>query len=255
MNNIIKSQIYKTIHNKIIWFALIATCMLNSMSLFDFLILEDVKLTGSFMAANGIAAGISALLFVLISSGIIIGSDFLDKTINYEVMAGHKKIEIFLGRYIVALVTGILGTFIIINLLPMIFTIANGWGNQIAVHDLLVRIAMIMLVIIRMVSIMAGISFILKNQFAAIAVLSIFGMVEFTGYMMQIFPDKLSAILVVPHVYDLLEMSSKITKQGQLVFEGRLATDTIVSTILINGLLSVIVIVFGLQYFKKTDME
>lgn len=68
-----------------------------------------------------------------------IGKDMGDKTINYEVMAGHSRGEVFAARVILAFAWDI-GLCILVSAIPIgIVTLINGWGRNVVFADIAAR--------------------------------------------------------------------------------------------------------------------
>ena len=78
-------------------------------------------------------------LMACILGATAVGMDMGDKTINYEILSGHSRAEVFMARVIVAIAWSV-GVTVVVSALPIaIFTIANGWGPNVVFVDVLMQ--------------------------------------------------------------------------------------------------------------------
>ena len=99
------------------------------------------NITPSFIVVSqllGMIFGFSYLGITIISCKAM-GMDGSDKTINYEIMSGHKRFKVFAGRVISGIVWGTI-LILIINSIPiLVFYLKNGWGKETEPLDVVIR--------------------------------------------------------------------------------------------------------------------
>ena len=103
---------------------------------------EGLKsVTASFLVGSqllGMVYGFSYLGIIIISCKAM-GMDGSDKTINYEIMSGHRRFKVFAGRVISGIVWGVILVLIIDSLPVLVFCLANGWGKETDPFDVIIR--------------------------------------------------------------------------------------------------------------------
>ncbi|MDE5873976.1 MAG: ABC transporter permease subunit, partial [Lachnospiraceae bacterium] len=141
MWNIMKAQNYQIKGDNLIIYGLLFSLLLPVAGL----LLDDTALdymTGSVYAVSMFS--FLPYIFMIISLIIvtrIIGWDMNDKTINYELLSGHSRAQVFFGRVIMSLVWTIIASVIVAVIPLVIFTIINGWGHSLKVSDFAIRFA------------------------------------------------------------------------------------------------------------------
>ena len=109
-------------------------------------------LTPSFMVGTQLLGMIFAFSFVGITiiSCKAMGMDGSDKTINYEIMSGHRRFKIFAGRTIAGIMWGTVLILIIDSIPVLVFYLANGWGKETDPLDIIFRMLLLFFPILRL---------------------------------------------------------------------------------------------------------
>lgn len=94
---------------------------------------------------------------------LVVGRDFADKTINYEVLFGHSKREIYFSRVLVALLYGFFMFVAGLGLPILIVILKNGFGPNVVFQDLLAKWAVGLCIFFRMMAENIFFSFLLMN--------------------------------------------------------------------------------------------
>lgn len=89
-------------------------------------------------------------IFLAVSVGLFSSRDFNDKTINYEIMNGHKREHVFYSRAIVTLILGTFGSAFMLIAVPAVIAIGRGWGTSISFGTMAMKVGLIMLLFMRM---------------------------------------------------------------------------------------------------------
>lgn len=111
MKGIIKAQFFQIIRDKVVRGMLFValTMQVLIVMLPIWLDNESVTTAGEFFATQDGVTISFPMFFLIVVTGQICGADFLDKTHNYELMIGHRRHEVYLGRVIPALLVGGVG--------------------------------------------------------------------------------------------------------------------------------------------------
>ena len=128
MKQIVKSQIYELKSSRILYLILIILSFLQISLWWGEYSLETSKPLCDYIAQNsGIFVPI-ALAFGICFTGFAFCNDFLDKTVNYEILNGHKRKDVYFSRAIISIIGGTVGTILIL-MIPLfvlqLFVIRN----------------------------------------------------------------------------------------------------------------------------------
>ena len=259
MRNIIKSQFFQIVRDKVIrWMLVIAISMQILIILLpDWLGTGKATTTSEFFAVDGgMGVFMFPLFFLIVVTAEICGVDFLDKTHNYELMGGHRRIEVFLGRVIPALVIGGGGAFLLMLLPYGIHVVLYGWGTKIAFGQVVLRWLLMLLPLLRLVCEFALLTFLLKNPYIIMGL----------GYMFFILTTYLSEVIDSFNVFlgitnlSLLTMVSKWMTFGldakmNYIFEASLSAEIVWGTIIASVGFGVAALYLGYVFFKNDDMN
>lgn len=266
MWNIIRAQFYQLVRDKVTWFVLFFTIALNAVFSFG-IVVEDAgeTLSGSYVVANiGSMYCISSLLFLMIIMANAMGKDFMDKTLNYEILSGHSRNEVFFGRFIVAMLTGMTGTLLIMILFPCIITVISGWGTAMEMQGILLRYTLIFISLFRICCELALFTILTKNPYVTYLVGFLAGYLQMLLPMAQTqFPDWFAdanpVVLAVWNCLDLLNFqenaSSVLHEAGPILYQSSVGTAMITQTIGVSVTVGVAALVIGSIYFQKNDLN
>ena len=97
MNNLLKAESYKLLHNKSFWGLFLFSFVLGSIMLFDSNRLTDDMLDASLY-------NIPLMYFLIIIFAVpFIGEDFGNRTIHSFVSGGHKRMDVLLAKTVIYL--------------------------------------------------------------------------------------------------------------------------------------------------------
>lgn len=171
MWNIMKAQNYQTRRDNltiyIVLIGIIGPLLLVSMNLGTGI----DSLTGSMAAA-----GLGEMLFVLIGvvtlfmTARICGWDQADKTMNYEVLSGHDRSEVFFGRVFVSLMWGEAVSMGITVFPVLLCSLISGWGIHMALRDMALRYLLLLFPIFRLICEFVLLTFLLQNCYKAMLI-------------------------------------------------------------------------------------
>ncbi len=102
--------------------------------------------------------------------GVICGSDYKDKVGNYEILSGHSRISIFLARSLMGILVGAVFSTLLCFIPIIAGTIIGGWGNAVAMNDVIIRQLLMIFPMLRLAAFFALLTFLIKNQYIMMAV-------------------------------------------------------------------------------------
>ncbi|MGN1119818.1 MAG: hypothetical protein ACI4Q4_05630 [Oscillospiraceae bacterium] len=262
MNDIIKSVNYQIRRDNFTVYAAILGILC---ALSGFLDAADDVLEmsgGAYVASDLFRQAASMMpLVVLFMCTRICGWDFNDKTINYDVLYGHKKHEVFFGRVIPAVAWSISFSFVLLILPVVVLTVKNGWGQQAEFLPLLARLALMLLPLLRVACEMILLTFLLRNCYLAL-IAGYFTL--FIPFVISSFAEELSSSVTlswhfsISNIVQLFTLNARmgfIDGKDVVVYDTAISAGLLVGTIAASIVMSAASLLVGLALFRKKDMR
>lgn len=258
MLNIMKSQVYQLLRDKLMWMIIIVVFL---MSIFSSMEHFDLQTTGSEMVAT-----LSSFIFMfaniitLVVVANVMGKDFMDKTLNYEIMSGHSRGEVFFGRMIVALAVGPLLSFLALIFIPVLFSCLYGWGNSMDLSGVIWRYGLVYINQFRIGCEVVLLSAFLKNAYLTYIVGFLLADVQlfFTTLKMHYDVDTLP-LMSICYGNDLVTFSDWSTfflnEKDQMFYTSETSLEMILTTLLLTVIVGSILTFISYFYFKKDDLS
>lgn len=260
MWNIIKAQCYQIKGDIIIIPGLIISLVLP----FFGLIVDGVSidsLTGSMFAVTVMSLMPFMLLIIsLVFASRIMGWDMNDRTINYEIMSGHSRTQVYFARFFTSVIWTFIASIIIVSIPILIFTAVNGWGHSVKAADFVTRAVVMMLPFFRWICELTLITVLVKNSNIGM----VLGFVIFQVMMMipMIFDEMLDVnIDVIFSSANLISLSTisnsrDILIDGNMVnvFDAVLKPSIIQNSVIVSIAAGIFCIIVSFCIFKKRDM-
>ncbi len=266
MFNLIKAQKYQLTHNAIV---LLVSVVLIALTLSNLTYLSPQSIRGT-EPNGGIFAAISAenyiFIFLLLScffACYICGLDFNDKTINYELMAGHSRKSVFWSRVIVSLIVVLVGGLLLIVVPVGGVTLFLGWGKNITFSAVVLRFGLSLLALMRMSCFLIFLTFLIRNAYFAMV----------AGYMLNIFclmgslilseirslDFELTYHLSLTNLMELLTFDNYkmgfIDGKDAMVFIADTEPSLIIGTVASSLIMSAVWLTLGYLVFRKRDIH
>lgn len=262
MWNIMKAMNYQVRRDNVVIYALLAGIILPFLNViietgFDL----DALCGGLFVAQFGATSPIVLAIVFVILVPRICGWDATDKTMNYEIMAGHSRKEIYFGRVIVSFVWSMLSGMVIMVLPVLVMTLINGWGENVDVFDVVIRYLLILFPMFRFVCELILLTFLLQNCYVAMLVGWLFFDAAMLGSMIyeELIEKKLTVQLAVSNLTTLFGFDNYkleyIGGEDIPVYSAGLSTSMIGSTMLVSLLVGGACLAIGYVVFRKRDMS
>ena len=258
MKNIMKSQLFKLKRDKICIFTFFAILTLSIAMIFMMLDMSaDKTFTGGEEAA--ITMNMFMLLsqfFMYIFTAQMCGADFTDKTMNYEIMSGHTRAQVFFGRVIPCILIGTLGSLILIAAPVAVEVAMLGWGDKIKFSDILIRFMFMIFPIERIISEYVFLSYIIKNPYIVMGISYVLCIV----LGINIPEGQLySPILGMSNLNMLSYVDSWVSyglgDDMYYIYETALTSGQIISTVVISLVFISGSLFLGYSFFKNDDMH
>lgn len=191
----------------------------------------------------------------------ICGGDFSDRTMNYEVLSGHTRWELYMGRIITSWMWCICG-FLMICVLPIIFfSMINGWGYSVNFDWGLVRYGLLFVLLMRMITGFAVLTFFVKNSYIAMVLgyawmgvssIIYYILSEFMGEFVSVFfalMDMEKMCIFDNYKYRIIEGNNV------MVFDGTIQSVVVVGTIVWSVIVILVLLGIGYRTIKKHDFK
>ena len=213
---------------------------------------------GEFFVTDGGATFMFPLFYVILATAQICGTDFLDKTHNYELSGGHRRYEVYLGRVIAtAVVAGVGALFF--TILPVgIYTALYGWGDKVAFGPILLRLLLMLLPYLRLVCEFAFLTFLVKNPYVGMGIGYVVFMLTM-GILSGTTIEINSVFLGITNL-TLLSMVSEWATYGlggdmNYIFDASVSAGTIWGTVAASVVFGVAALYLGYVFFKNDDVN
>ena len=262
MLNIMKAMNYQIRRDNVVIYALLVGIFLPFFNViietgFDL----DALYGGLFVAQFGTMYPIFLVMVFVILVPRIGGWDLTDKTLNYEIMAGHSRKEVYFGRVILSLVWSMLSGIVIMVLPVMMMTMINGWGENVNVLDVVIRYMLVLFPMFRFICELVLLTFLLRNCYAAMLIGWMFFGVSLIGSMLyvELTEKKLTVQLAVSNMTALFGFENYkleyIGGEDIPVYSAGLSSSMAGSTILVSLLVGGACLAIGYVVFRKRDMS
>lgn len=256
MYNIIKSQNYQIRHDK---FSVIAMIIFAGITVY--LSVCDNVTGGEKFIAMGSNSPMLWLIVCLVFGARIAAWDYNDKTINYELLAGHSRKDMFWGRFVAAFFWCVIICSFIVLIPLIVCSIRNGWGENVDFVNCMVRIMVAVLVMVRVLSEFFFLAVLLRNCYVTYAVsyISVGCSMMLVLILSELFGVESGCVLGFLSLSDMLELTNShfewINGADISVYESALALSDTVKVIVSSVAVTLLCLLGGYRIFKNRDME
>ncbi|MBP1546127.1 MAG: ABC transporter permease subunit [Oscillospiraceae bacterium] len=258
MRNIIKALTYQTRTDNVTYYSMLIPFFLIVMSLVD---VDITEITGSmFIASVGDGFALLPIFLILMLGVRILGWDYADKTMNYEILSGHHRREVYFARVIVSHIWCIVFCFGFMLLPVIVFTAINGWGVTMDPGGMALRFALAIFPMIRMVCQYVLLVFIVKSSYVAWAagyLLSMFSMlipILFDELLSYKFTYQLASSNLM-QLFTFNQSMGYVNGEDVTICHTELEPSVIIGTIGVSLAVSIICLALGYLIFRKSDVN
>lgn len=263
MWNIMKAQNYQIRRDNLCIYALLAGLLL---SLFAVLTEGDISSIGDWTGSEYLAmAGGNFFIIFLVISLIFVpricGWDSVDKTMNYEVLSGHYRREVYFGRIFISLLW-VMISGMILTILPVgLFSALQDWGCSMNLREVALRYVLALFPLFRLICEFALLTFLIRNCYAAMVI----GFVLCDGAIIidiVVIEELMNKTLVAPfaitnliYLFDFSNYSIEYINGADVaVYTTALSSSAIVSTIAVSLAVGIACLGLGYAVFRRRDM-
>ncbi|MGN0384324.1 MAG: ABC transporter permease subunit [Lachnospiraceae bacterium] len=260
MKSILKSQLYQ-MKLPYIW-----KKVLPILLVFNFLIIYvNVVLGGEIESLSEFIVGgeYGNLLnfmefFIIIATAEICGNDFSDKTINHELLSGHSRKDVFLGRAVAAIGVSLIGALILLVIPIVAFTAMGYWGDTVTLKGVVLRIALCIFPIIKVSCEMILLTYIVKNGLLA-SVIGCVGLI-ITGVIGGMTAIGMPYLISSSNLMQLFHFDGwstyrmKDLKQFS-TYESMVNSNVAILTVVVSVLAGAMFLWIGYKFFEKDDLK
>ena len=198
-------------------------------------------------------------------ASIIAGDDFLDKTINNELIAGRRRYTSYFGRAIPVMIAGPLISIALCTLPYVIYGAVNGFGDTLPVGNLILRVAVGIFPLIRLSAFCVMVLFLFRNPIGAVMTnmaMPMMGMMTVVGGssfpFLKASSEKLWLVSPINFV-SLGKIESWYTYDLELetyyTYSTAIPASDIVLTIISSVVMTAVYLIIGYHYFHVDDLE
>jgi len=199
--------------------------------------------------------------FVILMTARIMGWDYTDKTLNYELMAGHSRRDVYWSRVFLSLVMIMVGCIIYLFLPLFLFGVVNGWGYTSDMGDIILRYGLSFLPLFRLAGECVLLTVLLKNCYMSMIIGYV--LYESSGIIMLVLEPLVDIEWTVQLCFvnfkNLLYMDKSrlqyINGEDVMVYQTALEPELIIGTIGVSLVVGIACLGLGYLYFKKSDMN
>lgn len=232
--------------------------------IYGILIVSDVdfsRITGSqFLASMGAVYPILFMILISFLTTRICGWDFTDRTLNYEILAGHSRQQVYISKICASLTWSLVSCMIFTALPVLVMTIIYGWGTNIAPGSAIACFGLAVFPMIQLISEILLLTFLIKNFLLALIIS--FMMSEFLIMLDILLTSSGHAsllFLALPNLTTLFDFSNYhseyINGEDVMVIDTVLSAPVIAMTIISSVLVSAGCLLLGYHLFRKADLK
>ena len=262
MRTIIRSQMYQLKKTKFAFVIYILFVLIVILSTTSMLFADKCKTAERFALCNPDLMVSFGILTIGLWVGYTAGMDFKDKVSNYEVMYGHSRLQVFMGRYIVGcLVAAVAGTTLVLATFITGGVVKGFEGGPTLTH-LWIRCALTFFPYLRMAAFLICLTFIIRNPYIIMAL----GYIMFMVYAVT---SSLGALLSKSFFSSLTNLRALMDCGGWSIynldpskgivpydtFETQVGMGLVFGTIGSSIFMAGIYLLIGYLYFAKSDLD
>lgn len=258
MKNIIKAQCYQLKKEKLLMIICVAVLLMQLIMMFNFFEESPQYMCDEFILQNGLEIVVDIVGIVGIVVGKLCCQDFDDKTGSYELLFGHSRFQVYMARVLTSMLVAMVAAIFIVAVPVVIAVQVGGWYGLIPINEIVLRVILMFLVLIRVISVFAFLSFVIRNTLVVSGIGLVYSM---GGTMICHISDRLDATwLGITNLYklsqfDVFQVYETRVLERHFTFTGALTGGDIVGTVVASVIGSVVFLYLGYIFFLKEDLK
>lgn len=197
-----------------------------------------------------------AQVFAIAVTATFCCSDFSDKTLNYELMTGRRRGDSFFARALLSLAFGLLGAALLVFAPVCALTPIFGWGASVNFRDAMLRGALILLPVARLICEFVFIGFLVKRRFGVMALGFVIIMPENS---LPLFTESRSPLLAGTNINLLTNVNvwSSFGLQGNIhaIYEAAIPARDVLLTVAASVGFGALFLFLGYVFFRHDDID
>lgn len=257
MKNLIKAQLYQLKKNRILILIFLALCVMQVSGSAGEMAYEDWKLSaGGYLATNGYVILSPVILIVTLVTAEVCGADFMDKTGNYELMAGYRRKDIFFSRTVLSILLSLPAMFLLLLIWAVAAVAFGGWGTELSPEAVLTRTVLMIFPILRLICEFVFLSYVIKNQYIVMGC----GLFLFMGNTVLSIPEHTRMFSSVGSIHELVSFSCwstfRLVDEKEIrIYESAISGSNALGIVVMSVLAGVLFLWLGYQFYKKDDLH
>ena len=262
MQNIIKALRYKTVRDNVTYYSFIGAVILLALEYSEINGLLNLTASEFFLSSHIYPLAISVIMVILGTR--ICGWDYEDKTMNYELLIGHSRKEVYWSRVWVSFTWCMPAALIILIVPPLFLGIMNGWGIYMDMGGMIFRCVLSVFTIFRMFCECVLLTFLTKSCYIGLIVSFLFIEIGSTIPMFfELFGGIKVGNFIVLHSManfrDLITLTKYsyqyVNGNDEILYDTAVDPTLAVLTITVSLAVGIGCLILGYLYFRKSDMK
>lgn len=260
MKNLIKAQLFQIKKGKLILLTIVAGLFMQLVQVISGLVLDsESKLSfAEFITEYSIAFYCFAAATASVVAIISVGGNFVDKTCNYEILNGHTRLEIFVGKSFVGIIAASISYIVTLGV-PYALSIAIlGFGNELSAGDVALRLLLSFIVTIKVCCVFIALTYMIRVYWVWIPISFMYfvagtdfaGALSGKSYLLGLSCFGTLSEYISWVTYTLGDQVNYIYIYGRRILASE-SLGMIVSSVVIGA----IALVVGYFFFKKDDLH
>lgn len=199
-----------------------------------------------------------SIVFAGIITIIVCVNDYLDKTVNFCILNGYTRTQVYFSRVILSVVLGLISFLLIGFLCLAMVKIAYPGEHSIPVSNVIVRLLFCIFPMFRIIGIIIFFAFIIKNPYAvAIAFMAI--VINLSAYLEFVtnYNNLILGINGISSMFHIMEYSTYRLSDKKIIyiFNSNLDVKNIVLMIVVSLAVGIFFIMLGYSFHKEDDYD
>lgn len=258
MWNIIRATLYQLKSDFVLWSSFVGISLFGVLMGIDYM---DAPGMGSLFVAD---MGMGMLMFagfcLIITGTNIVAKDFSDKTAYYELMSGHTRGQVFFGRVVVAVPLGMLLCFGSMIIPPVVITLMTGWGEAIAIGEIIVRYALVLACLFPAMCIVVTAAIMIRNHNVTFLVMFVFNQLQIFLVLFRELWDGMAVTVLTPvsrcvtlHLVQSRPEIDAVT--GAVRYDMAISMEEAMGIVGGSVVWGLIILATGYAVFRKSDLN
>lgn len=257
MKNIVRAQIYQLKKERLLPIVFVLCIGLLCITIIN---QRDFDTFGEILCEISSIVPQMSLLFLFTAVAVICGRDFADKTGNYEIMGGHTRKEMYMGRASLAIGVAVVGSVLICYAIIGLGSAFMGWGDAVSLKDVLLRVTLMSFPMFRIACEAVFLTFIIRNAYIVMAAGYVY-IFFITELLLGMSTQPASYYLGISNLAKLMDMTAFQTYSPvnpgvkMTVYDASISLSDAGGTVIVSVVVGVVFLVLGYHFFKTDDME